>query len=134
MGFHYPASASGWQTISALFSCNPHSGTVPFQTMMGVALINLYEGQTRRLAGRVDVTLGNGDSYGNWRAGYTNVSGGGSYITFWWQNIPALGTVIGQNVFTLEAQDITPAPYNQPPYPPSGDTDTDGCTLTAFAP
>jgi hypothetical protein len=134
MGYHYPVSGTGWQSISVLLSCNPHSGTVPFQTLMGVMLTNLYEGQTRRLAGRIDVTLGSGSSYQNWRAGYTNVGGGRSYITFWSQPIPDLGRVIGQNVFSLAAQDITPAPYNQPPYPPSGDTDTNGCTVTAFAP
>jgi hypothetical protein len=40
---------------------------------------------------------------------------------------------VGLNEFRLFAADVTPAPYNQPPYPPAGDTDTDGCTITVAA-
>jgi len=29
---------------------------------------------------------------------------------------------------------VTPPPYNQPPYPPAGDTDTASCTVTGIAP
>ena len=32
------------------------------------------------------------------------------------------------------AKDVTPAPYNQPPYPPEGDVDSDRCTVTGVAP
>lgn len=46
----------------------------------------------------------------------------------------ALPVVIGDNHVTLVAEDVTPAPYNQPPYPPAGDTDTGRCKVTAFAP
>ncbi len=58
----------------------------------------------------------------------------GSFISSWNQNIPAMASVIGNNVFTLAAEDVTPAPYNQPPYPPAGDTDTAFCTVTGIAP
>ena len=36
--------------------------------------------------------------------------------------------------FTLVAEDVTPAPYNRPPYTAAGDTSTDGCTVTGLAP
>jgi hypothetical protein len=42
--------------------------------------------------------------------------------------MPAIGSVIGANTFTLMAEDVTPAPYNQPPYPPAGST----CSRTHF--
>ncbi len=30
--------------------------------------------------------------------------------------------------------DVTPVPYNQPPYPPAGDSDSSSCTVVANAP
>jgi hypothetical protein len=48
--------------------------------------------------------------------------------------IPASGAVIGANTFTLHAQDVTPSPFNQPPYPPAGDTAVCQQTVTASAP
>jgi len=42
--------------------------------------------------------------------------------------------VIGVNSFTLVAEDVTPAPYNQPPYPASGDGDMESCLVTGIAP
>ncbi len=122
------------ETVDATFNCVPDVGTVPFSTSMSVSLTNLYAGQTRRISGRIDATLANGNFFPSWRAGYTNVAGGESYVSSWVQNIPALGSVIGDNTFMLTAFDVTPAPYNQPPYPPEGDTDTASCTVTALAP
>jgi hypothetical protein len=34
----------------------------------------------------------------------------------------------------LSAMDVTPSPYNQPPYPPSGDTCTQTNVVNAHAP
>ncbi len=48
--------------------------------------------------------------------------------------IPGLGSVLGDNTFSLVAEDVTPAPYNQPPYAPAGDTDSAQCVVTAAAP
>jgi hypothetical protein len=54
--------------------------------------------------------------------------------TNWNQSIPALATLIGTNMFTLSAADVTPAPYNQPPYPASGDVASDVCSVVGIAP
>jgi len=86
------------------------------------------------IAGGINVEIANGNNYGNWRAGWTNVAAGDSFVTSWQQTIPALGSAIGTNICTLEAVDVTPTPYNQPPYPPSGDSATAGCTVTGMAP
>jgi plastocyanin len=116
-------------TVSCDYTCNPTQGTVPFVTSMSVTMTNDYLGITRRLAGRIDVT-----TYSNWKSGSTNVAPGGSYITSWNQGIPALGSLIGSNVFELLAQDVTPSPFNQPPYPQAGDTDSESCTIVAMSP
>jgi hypothetical protein len=101
---------------------------------MTVSLGNGCAGQTRRLAARIDVALAGGQLFANWRRGYTNVAAGEAYTVSWNQTIGAVPSLIGDSTFTLEAEDVTPSPYNLPPYPPSGDTDTDGCTVTGAAP
>ncbi len=78
--------------------------------------------------------MANGSSVNSWRAGFTNVAPGGLFTSSWNQTIPAAGSLIGLNVFTLVAEDVTPAPYNQPPYPAAGGTATASAGLTASAP
>jgi hypothetical protein len=39
---------------------------------------------------------------------------------------------MGPNAFVLSVEDVTPAPFNQPPYAPSGDTAVAGCTVTGL--
>jgi hypothetical protein len=121
-------------TIQAFFTCRPSTGTVPLTTSMSVGLLGAYAGQTRRVAARIIVDLAGGLHVDPWRAGYTNIQPGGSYNSTWSQSIPALSSVIGDNLFTLVAEDVTPAPYNQPPYPPAGDTAVVVCTVTGIAP
>ncbi len=120
-------------TIDASLTCTPDSGVLPFTTQMAVDLANLTT-ENRRAAARINMVLANGTPYTNWRAGWTNLSSGETFSTSWNQNLPALGTLVGSNVFTIVGEDVTPAPYNQPPFAPSGDTATDDCTVTASAP
>jgi hypothetical protein len=131
---NYELHISCGATVSCSYTCTPSIGTVPFASQMTTALTNVYTGQTRRLAARIDVVFAGGQFISNWRSGYSNVAVGESQTTSWNQSIPALASVIGDNVFSLLAQDVTPAPYNQPPYPPAGDTDTSDCTVTGVAP
>jgi len=130
MGFHYPITTAA-STVSAAYSCTPDSGFAPFNTAMVVELTNNYTGYLRRVAGRIDARLANTSVITNWRKGYTNLGAGASFTSSWNQSIPAISALIGENVFTLTAVDVTPAPYNQPPYPPAGDWDSDSCTVTA---
>jgi len=133
-GSGYLFSCATSQTVAASYTCTPNNGTVPFSTVMSVSLDNLYTGFTRQIAARINLTLGNGNSISNWKGGYSNVGAGSSYTANWSQSIPAVGSVIGLNTFQLEAEDVTPAPYNQAPHPASGDTATATCTVTGIAP
>ncbi len=112
----------------------PGSGTVPFPVVFSVELNNTYGGLTRRVAGRLDVTIASGASYSNWRGGYTNLSAGETYQAVWVTQLPAVGSLLGENSFLLTAEDVTPAPYNQPPHQPAGDTDSALAVVTAQAP
>jgi len=130
MGYHY----APFGTVGAWLTCLPSAGTLPFQTRMEATLENRFTGITRRMAARINVELANGQSFSNWRSGYTNIGPDETYATSWMQTIPALVKLVGDNRFTLEARDVTPAPYNQPPYTPSGDTARNGCTVTGSTP
>jgi len=122
------------ETLGAQFNCTPSSGTTPFVSAMAVRIDNFYLEQGRRATARIDVDLAGGASYANWRSGWTNIEGGGHFQAVWDQSIPSLGSLDGVNLFTLSAIDVTPAPWNQPPYPPSGDAATATCTLTVKIP
>jgi hypothetical protein len=62
------------------------------------------------------------------------VAAGESFSASWSTTIHAIGSVIGTNDFTLAAEDVTPAPFNQPRYPPEGDCDSGRGTVTASTP
>lgn len=133
IGYHY-GDPEYFSPISAELQCDPSTGTLPFQTRMTVLLTNNYEEWNRRVAAHIDITLANGSFFAYWRAGFTNLLPGESYSKSWWQTIRAYLTFVGDNRFDLAAMDVTPYPYNQPPYPPAGDTDTSVCTVTGLSP
>jgi hypothetical protein len=128
---HIPAPPP---TLSAGISCVPSSGTVPFPVLMSVTLGNDTPDQTRRIAARLELTLANGQSFAPWRSGYANVQAGEAFQTGWVTSIPARGSVIGENQVVLLAEDVTPFPWNQPPYPPAGGTDGGLCSIEGMAP
>jgi hypothetical protein len=109
-------------TVDCDYSVTPPTGVVPFVTTHDVMIGNVYPLQVRRMAARIDVTLANGSFIPNWQSGYTNIAPLGSFVTSFPANIPAAGAVIGTNTFELVVEDVTPMPFNQPPYPASGDT------------
>jgi len=119
-------------TVVPAIDCTPEELTLPNSSTFTVSLTNTYLGQTRRMAARININLASGASVSNWRGGYTNIAAGASYVTTWNQNFPALGSLVGDNEFVLVAEDVTPAPFNQPPYPPAGDADSHICTVTGL--
>jgi hypothetical protein len=123
-----------FSTLGCDYTISPSSGTLPFAVNMSVSLDNLYTDQVRQMAARINVLLGNGTYFSSWRAGFTNIQPESTFSRTWVQNLPALITLVGTNTFTLAAVDVTPAPFNQPPYPASGDTCSSVQTVEAFAP
>lgn len=126
-------SASPTGTIAVALTTLPSSGTLPFISSFTAELVN-HAGTFRRAAARINVVIGNGSVFGNWRGGWTNLDPGETWSTSWNQPFPGLATVVGDNVFTLVGEDVTPSPYNQPPYLPAGDTATAVSTVTGIAP
>ncbi len=132
--FNFRTWVSCNEYLQVSLTCTPASGTLPLNVHMVAYLKNLYVDQIRQYAARIDVGLASGALFTNWRAGYLNLNAGWYFTTEWNSLLPALGILQGDNTFILIAEDVTPAPYNQPPYHPSGDTDVDSCTVTGTAP
>jgi len=114
-------------------TCVPESGALPLPVQFTVGLGH-DAAETRRVAARVGVVLAGGAQFPVWRAGFSNIAAGESFTLSWVQQIPALGSCLGDNVFTLTAEDVTPPPFNQPPYPPAGGTESAACTVTGLQP
>lgn len=127
-------STTAVETVSVQLACVPSSGTLPFSSSFTATLTNLAPGESRRVAARLNVTTSGGQSYPGWRAGWSNLADGESFVTAWIQQFPALAVLAGENSFTLLAEDVTPPPFNQPPYRPAGHTDSDQCMVTGIAP
>ncbi len=121
------------QTIAATLDANPSSGQLPFTSVFTAEIVN-NTASIRRASAHIDVSLAGGAFFPNWRAGYTNIAGSDSFVSTWGQNFPGLPTLVGNNVFTLVCQDVTPAPFNQPPYAPAGDTAVEVCTVQGISP
>jgi putative cofactor-binding repeat protein len=130
MGFHFPLIT----TVDTAITCVPESGTVPFTSQFSVTLNNCFTGQARQVSGRIDIETAGGLTISGWRSGYTNIAAGGQYTATWSQFIPYNQSLIGSNRFRLLAEDVTPAPFNQPPYPASGDSAEDSCWIVVNSP
>jgi len=113
--------------------CSPTSGTAPFTPTFGMTMANNSD-NLRRLAFRLDTTLANGFFLAKHRAGYTNVAPFDRFDVSLNLTLPALASLNGDNLFTLSTEDVTPAPYNQPPFPPSGARDTHSVTVHVVVP
>lgn len=121
-------------TVDASLTCLPSSGTLPFNTQFTASMTNKYTEQARRFQYQIDAALANGQNFSNWRRGWQNVPADTMHTTTWWQTMPLLGALVGNNRFLLTVADITPPPFNQPPYPPAGDMLTTACTVRGDAP
>ena len=134
-GGHAFAFTSGVkvETVTVDISCTPASGTVPFQGRVTVRVHNLAY-SSRVVAGHIDVMIANGTIFTDARTGHVTVAPDDVATVSWLVKIPAEPSVIGDNRFTVNGEDVTPAPYNQPPYLQSGDKDLDYCIITAYAP
>jgi hypothetical protein len=123
------------------YSCDyivsPPAGTLPFQINHALTISNDLVGGatlTRKIDARINVTVGNGTTYSNWRGGQTNIAPSSAYTTAWNMTLPMSAVVLGTNTFTMVTEDITPPPYNLPPNPPSGTTCTVSQQVVANAP
>jgi len=123
--------ASVPHTVDTSLAASPSSATLPFSSMMCADVINVTSFH-RGSVGRLNVWLPGGQYYANYRGGSSTLSPLETWSTCWSQWFPDLPTLEGDIRFQLVVFDVTPSPYNQPPYPGSGDMATDQCTVTGW--
>jgi hypothetical protein len=109
------------------------SGVAPFTVNFGMTVAN-NSANYRRMAFQVDTRLASGYFIPRHRAGFTNIGPYDRFEISVNMNLPAYSALNGDNRFTLRAEDVTPAPYNQPPFPPSGAGDTHEVTINVTVP
>jgi hypothetical protein len=119
--------------VSADLVTTPTSGTAPVDVNFYMTSANNTP-HFRRLAFRLDTTLASGNTITNHRRGYTNMDPYERFEEGVNMTLPAYGTLNGTNIFHLNVQDVTPPPYNQPPFPPAGATDTHVATVDVTMP
>jgi len=120
----------GVQTVQADLTCLPGSGVLPFSTTLTATLSSLDPATQRTAAGRINVDLGSGPMITNWKVGTLTLAPGASVPYMFSVTLPASPYLYGDNLLRLELQDVSPAPYNQPPNQPAGDYDSDTCVVT----
>jgi len=118
------------RTISADLACVPDTGTIPFSIQMTMRVENLRLDQDRSAAYRIDATLPDGTVITGLQAGQYDLSAGQIRVENWSQSIPPSGALPGGYTFDLIAEDVTPAPFNQAPFPPSGCEAVHDCLVT----
>jgi hypothetical protein len=78
---------------------------------------------------RLEAQLSDGTLFENWRSADVVLDDVEQRTYSWIQDLPAHPGLAGENVFRLRATDISPAPFNQPPYPASGCTGSAECAV-----
>ncbi len=130
IGFHY---SSRIKTLDCSLNGTPGAETPPFTWRISVGLQNLRP-RPRRVAGRADLHFADGDTWTGWRSGFYNLAGNGREYISWSVDVPALQPLLGQLGLDLTVTDVTPAPWNQPPYAPAGDELNKSCGVDVLPP
>jgi len=126
-------NARRYSTVTADLNCVPASGMLPFSCRFRCSLRNHWHGKRRMHAG-VDAQLADGTLFENWRSADVVLDDVEERHYSWTQNLPAHPWLAGDNIFRFRATDISPAPFNQPPYPASGWTGNDECVVEGILP
>lgn len=132
MGFHYDAGK--YSTLTADLVCLPTTGTLPFNVSFDCTLTNNYPDFHRQTKAVINISTAVGGTVTNWRSGTVNLGPGEMYNTVFSFTLPAFYSLVGENISQLVLTDVTPPPYNQPPYPPCGAGSTDSCTVVGRSP
>lgn len=118
--------------VNAELACLPDSGMLPLESKLWVTLESASTAGLRSIDGRFDLTLANGMMIPGWRSGRIQLAPGEVYSYSWIQTFPASSSLDGTNTVAFSVMDVTPPPYNLPPYQPAGASDTDDCTIDGY--
>lgn len=114
------------QTFDAVITCNPLNNTLPATVKTCVNICNLVD-SPRTVDGRIDIWLGGGTPLHEWRFRAVELAPWETWDNCWNNQLQNLQSLEDKNIARLRVVDVTPPPFNQPPYPPSGYVVEDTC-------
>ena len=126
-------SSEAVQTIAAEISCTPQFNVLPTSIKTCVTIRNLVD-SPRTVDGTIDLLLGSGEPLYSWRVQNVVIEPNGRWDRCWVNEAFDLQSLEGKNIARLRAVDVTPPPYNQPPYPPAGSTAEATCFFWGMQP
>jgi hypothetical protein len=121
------------ETISLDMACTPVSATLPFDVLLQVTLSNDSD-YWRRVAAGLDLQLAGGYYMADLTTGVRGIGPGGVFVWSVTRVFPGHPMLVGNNTFRVSAYDVTESPYNQPPFPASGDTALGTCDVECLIP
>lgn len=121
-------------TVAVDLVCSPGMGTLPFATQLMVDATSLTTIGKRRVVLTIDVQTASGRYYSDVRRRAIILRPGDVRTISFNLNVPDRPYLLGVNTFYSRALDVTPAPFNQPPYLADGDTDSANCPVEGIAP
>jgi hypothetical protein len=120
-------------TSAATITCDPQYKLLPTTVKTCVIIENLVN-SPRTVDGQIDLLLGGGEVIYEWRFRVVDVEPSGTSYQCWNNQLWDLPSFEEKNIARLRVVDVTPPPYNQPPYPPSGATAEDTCFFWGIGP
>jgi hypothetical protein len=123
----------GYDTLLTGLDCYPRTITLPGSAQMSAGVTNVSYSR-REIAARLNAKLPDGTVVENLGFSHRVFEAGETYQKFWVKHFPNIDRLDGIVTFQLYALDVTPAPWNQPPYPPSGQMDTSELPIRIIVP
>ncbi len=135
LGYHFPPNTLSIRTLWVKGAITPPAGLLPFNGRFWILLRQATIPETPRLAAvNIGLRTSGGQYFRNWRSGTAFVTQGEDTLEVWTQVIPNLWSFAGENQFLVRVEDISPPPYNLPPYQPSGGTAINTFIFTGVEP
>ena len=135
LGYHYPIARQSNRTLWTKFATTPPSGMLPVNVRCWLLLRQATNPPSTRVAAvNMGLRTAGGQYFQNWRSGELTVSPGQDTLEVWTQVLPNRWSFAGENLFLTRVVDITPPPYNLPPYQASGGSAIDTFTFTGIEP
>lgn len=112
----------GYDTFYTSLSCYPNVLELPQECLITAQVGNASH-HLRHIDVGLSLRLPDGSVFENFRFTSFVFEEGEMQWNRWNQHFPPLPQLAGTTTYILRAVDVTPAPWNQPPYPPSGSSD-----------
>jgi hypothetical protein len=133
LGYHYPVNSGSIRTLWGRIATTPPAGILPAHPRFWLLIRQQTSPAVERTAAiNIGLRTAGGPYYPNWRTGTATITPDVDTLEIWNMVLPDSWSMVGENQLLLRLVDITPPPYNLPPYQPSGGTAIDTFIFTGI--